>query len=96
MKNIPTASEYVSSQMALYFIETKDLQFKGSRVHELMIEFAKLHVEAALKAVNEAHYKIRVGGSLQFPELLGHKSLDERLKAEKGIILLAYPLELIK
>lgn len=54
MNKIPTAEELVQQGFSNPpFIEIKDLQFKGDKVCELMNNFAKLHVEAALKAASE-------------------------------------------
>ncbi len=55
--NILTAEEFLHSQ---YFSATPDLDFE--EVKKQMIEFAKLHVEAALKRVNKkARIKLHDG-----------------------------------
>ena len=40
MSKLPTAEEF-----------EQNLQFNGLNIHDIMIEFAKLHVKAALEAV---------------------------------------------
>jgi hypothetical protein len=45
MNTIPTAEEF--------FLLDKNWGFAGKQVHRKMIEFAKLHVEAALKAASK-------------------------------------------
>jgi hypothetical protein len=47
-EKIPTASEWLES----FGADADDMYYKQS-VEEAMIEFAKLHVEAALKAANK-------------------------------------------
>jgi hypothetical protein len=47
-EKIPTASEWLES----FGADADDMYYKSS-VEEAMIEFSKLHVEAALKAANK-------------------------------------------
>ena len=76
MSKIPTAEEICNKQF---------FGFKGELwvgVHKAMIEFAKLHVETALKAASEkAEWK---GHTLAAVEICDYSILD------------AYPLENIK
>ena len=74
MKQIPTAEEYLRNYVGNNIIAYGDIT-------HIMIEFAKLHVEAALKeAVKHLPYDDKMNQSL----------LDERA------ILNSYPLEKIK
>lgn len=71
MKKIPTAEEFVSS----YSPDTRD------QVPEMLIEFAKLHVKAALEAAAE---------NAETTEYYGALIIDDES------ILSAYPEENIK
>ena len=82
MSKIPTAEEVCNKQF---------FGFKGELwvgVHKAMIEFAKLHVEAALKEAGENAF------------ITNHKPTleDDRVykKIDKDSILNAYPLDNIK
>jgi hypothetical protein len=77
MNKIPTAEEFMNRP----FGQKWDTQ-------TLMIEFAKLHVEAALREANESAF------------ITNHKATldDDRVykKIDENSILNAYPLTLIK
>ena len=74
MSKIPTAEEFLDANTSGIIDEIK--------CKELMIEFAKIHVEAALK---EANRKVIVT-----------YYYDEGIRVNKDSILNAYPLENIK
>jgi hypothetical protein len=73
MKKIPTAEEYANSIYQEYPV--------SKEVHELMIEFTKLHVEAALKEASKKS-KAKEG------QITDYKLTNS--------ILNSYPLENIK
>jgi hypothetical protein len=76
MKNLPTAEEFLESQHKT----VPNIEFD---IRQVMIEFAKLHVEAALKEASEnASVYADEGGYSEF--------VDEQS------ILNSYPLENIK
>ena len=75
MSNIPTAEEF--------FRLSEDWGKTGEQVHQKMIEFANLHVEAALK---EAVKKVIVNNYIG----------EGGIKVSKNSILNSYPLENIK
>jgi hypothetical protein len=77
MNNIPTAEKF--------FLLAENWGFAGKQVHEKMIEFAKLHVKAALK---EASEKATAGHS--YPWTHNEPYVD------KDSILNAYSLDNIK
>ena len=75
MEKIPTARQYMLSKM------------KYSPIHEeLLIEFAKLHVEAALKEASEK--ALTTWATTDF--------YDDRKVVSKSSILKSYPLTNIK
>jgi hypothetical protein len=77
MNKIPTAEEFMNRPFG-----------QGCDTQTLMIEFAKLHVEAALREANESAF------------ITNHKATldDDRVykKIDENSILNAYPLTLIK
>ena len=77
MNKIPTAEEFTNRPFG-----------QGRDTQTLMIEFAKLHVEAALREANESAF------------ITNHKATldDDRVykKIDENSILNAYPLTLIK
>lgn len=81
MSNIPTAEEFLEANLG------EELSMRGCSAlvaKDLMIEFTKLHVEAALK---EAAENIKMDSDPYHPE-------DEWV--DRNSILNAYPLENIK
>lgn len=98
MEKMPTAEEFRISQC----IDIGQDLF-NSGLHELMIEFAKLHVQAALE---EASKKVEKGEFYIFgsndDEYLFDKFMDEstigclKFSIDKESILNAYPLDKIK
>jgi hypothetical protein len=79
MEKIPTAEEFFRKNID-YVLSENDCK---EDVENAMIEFAKLHVEAALKAAGEnAHTK--------------DVPYTEDTEVDKGSILNSYPLENIK
>jgi len=81
MKNLPTAQEFLGKNID-YVLE-KDCK---EDVEQAMIEFAKLHVEAALKEASENAKIIDVGIDYSIIKWV----------ADKDSILNSYPLENIK
>ena len=86
---IPTAEEFLKTQFK-----------KGNSIgtYDLMIEFAKLHVESALKAASESKC-INMYDKTWFAQFLepGTKILDSiNITVDKESILNSYPLENIK
>lgn len=80
MKNIPTAAEYVQ----LNFDSIDEFDFESNRRN--LIEFARIHVEAALKEASEK-------AELEY----SHTEYgDDIMKVDKESILNAYPLTNIK
>lgn len=50
--NILTAEEFMQQGFSKPpYIDVMNLQFKGKKVHELIIEFAKLHLQAQQEAI---------------------------------------------
>ena len=98
---IPTAEEYIGSGLDGLedFIKDPDiLQFYKELAKTIAIEFAKLHVEAALKAASEKGVVFLNAGYLDKGIL---KSMQEGKKYDvcrlsKESITNAYPLENIK
>jgi hypothetical protein len=76
--NLPTAEEFLK--------EAQSNPTKGWTTHKAMIEFAKLHVEAALKAASEK--ALLQWASCDF--------YDNTQVVSKSSILNAYPLTKIK
>jgi hypothetical protein len=84
MSKIPTADEFLNKEYYLIVLDSKDTWVNVGDMERAMIEFAKLHVEAALK---EALDSIPCLGS----------SSDIATYAEvKDAVLNAYPLTNIK
>jgi hypothetical protein len=89
MNNLPTAEEFLNSNslkghVAMDSVNEDDIVTD-------MIEFAKLHVEAALKAAAE---KARVCNVDDHDPLTGQEFISSEVV--KDSILNAYPLNLIK
>jgi hypothetical protein len=86
MKNLPTAKELIETDYFSLHLDTDSICL-GS-IETAMIEFAKLHVEAALREANESAF------------ITNHKATldDDRVykKIDENSILNAYPLTLIK
>ena len=80
MTNIPTAKEFWDSKC-----KTDELKSPG----DIMIEFAKIHVEAALKAASE---KARIKSNTQ----QGNFMFIDDFVVKKESILNSYPLENIE
>lgn len=78
MSNIPTAKEYANSIYQEYPV--------SKEIHELMINFAKLHVKAALKEASEK--ALTKWASTDF--------YDNTKIVSKDSILKSYPLTNIK
>ena len=84
MKQIPTAEEILNNNVYITQDGIEDVHDSLSTVADVMIEFAKLHVEAALKAASE---------NARLKELEIHLSDGS---VDKDSILNSYPLENIK
>ena len=88
MNNIPTAEEYLVSQSvsknnAIVMAALSN----GEHTVKRMIEFAKLHVEAALKAASE---KVKMKIREDIHEL---DMNDDWMEVDKNSILTAYSLD---
>jgi hypothetical protein len=94
MEKIPTAEELLKSKQ---YDWVEDVDTLGC-----MIEFAKLHVEAALKAVSENVQLMAVEARWELPENADNPfdyvedDLGNITTIDKKTILNAYPLENIK
>ena len=88
--NIPTAEEYIENNMIDYW-DGGSGQYKEDDVKKALIEFAKLHVEAALKQASKTSKtkRIKVG------ETINHYNINENV-IDKRSIINAYPLTNIK
>jgi hypothetical protein len=110
MSNIPTAEEF----LCMKDVDDCDMILSTTihNVRKAMIEFAKLHVEAALKAASE-NAEIRINDnysesySLVKSEIVNYNSMgvynvyaeectNHRIEVFEESILNAYPLDLIK
>lgn len=69
MGQIPTAEDYIKKNLTDFWQGGK-AQYSGEDVAKAMVEFAKLHAEAALK---EAEKSIKIG--------LSHKAKDSILNS---------------
>lgn len=93
MSNIPTAEEFRLEQNLLPDLSPlkclDGIMLNGNeRIEKLMVEFAKLHVEAALKEVSE---------KAELEKLAPWEEDDGLLRdIDKGSILNAYSLKNIK
>ena len=86
MSKIPTAEEKLKANFYNgSFIEINSGDFED--IKNIMIEFTKLHVEAALKQASEKA-TVNINGFIQ--------EYDENCCVDKDSILNAYPLENIK
>ena len=91
MEKIPTAKEYfLKTVFPVSFVNRRDeieLCFETTPDYqesvEIMIEFAKLHVEAALKSASAT-------------DIISGRSYKHRAEHDKDSILNSYPLENIK
>lgn len=90
---IPTAEEFAKYQLTVQHVPHFDRTiFKGSQMKEMMIEFAKLHVKAALEnaakyADLHSKYKPQIG---EQPDINCNKYIYQ------NSILNSYPLNQIK
>ena len=89
MKNIPTAEE---------FYDKKDINGLPMSFNEKMIEFAKLHVETALKeAFLNSEMRVSENDTNEYPSFVSN--YDDgyvTITVSKDSILNAYPLTNIK
>ena len=53
-KNVPTADEFLNKEYYHIVLDSKDTWVNVGDIESAMVEFAKLHVEAALKAAGNA------------------------------------------
>jgi hypothetical protein len=98
MKNLPTAEEWLK-----HFEENA---YPSTSISECMIEFAKLHVEAALKEASEKATWQNESFDTYFGDLrnfdfidtdgAGDPSTGHNVFVDKDSILNSYPLENIK
>jgi hypothetical protein len=94
MEKIPTAEEILSKK----FSELKSYSLLHHLIKDCMIEFAKLHVEQALKEASESRC-IKMHDKIWFAQSLepGTKILDRvNITVDKDSILNSYPIENIK
>ena len=99
MNNIPTAEELASSIYQPIHMNCNEFAIK------LAIEFAALHVEAALEAASEVYIKVqkksqhgkyRKWQTVKEGEEVDLFNFDMHYSADKKSILNAYPLKNIK
>lgn len=92
MTNIPTAEEFLNN----FHRESEDSLNKA--VEKAMIDFAKLHVEAALQAASE-NSQITLGeGWIRKEETILPNQVvyPITIKVDRNSILDAYPISMIK
>lgn len=87
---IPTAGEFLESMNI-----PPDATWGMFDIDKIMIEFAKLHVEAALKAASEKA-SMQIEETMSSVRYISHSQGDQTLIVAKDSILNAYPKELIK
>jgi hypothetical protein len=90
MNNIPTAEEFLKDKVYITKDNIEDVHDSLITVTNAMIEFTKLHLEAALKTVIENVVMEDVG------EINSEGEWNEYYIIDKKSILNAYPLENIK
>jgi hypothetical protein len=88
MNNLPTAEEFLKNKVYITKDDIEDVHDSLITVTNTMIEFAKLHVEAALKNASEKA-KMQTRNKNKFDEL-NYNIIH------KQSILNAYPLDNIK
>jgi len=95
---IPTAEELLNQRVYITQDDIEDVHDSVSTVTEAMIEFAKLHVEAALKAASEKSYVEYI--DLETKEVFDYTDVitDDGVGADvnKNSILNSYSLHKIK
>jgi hypothetical protein len=98
MSRLPTAEEFLKNKSDSFDTQMRRNTYYKDNVECLCIEFAKLHVQAALKAASESRC-INMYDKTWFAQSLepGTKILDTvNITVDKDSILNAYPLEKIK
>lgn len=98
MKNetIPTAEEFFNEFCKK---RTRVGQLNNIERLDIMVEFAKLHVEAALKAASEKATLLENGNLTYFDRYIveeGNHYSETEIDVNKDSILNSYPLENIK
>jgi len=83
MEQIPTADEFLNKEYYHIVLDSKDTWVNVGDIERAMVEYAKLHVEAALKEASEK-------AQIQMDE---H---DLSCSVNKNSILNSYPLSNIK
>jgi hypothetical protein len=101
MEKIPTAEDFLQDHHQIshfYDDKTDRMVCFSSDVQKAMIEFAKLHVEAALKAASESRCINMFDKPWKAYSLEpGTKILDVvNITVNKNLIINSYPLENIK
>jgi hypothetical protein len=81
MEKIPTAEEFLMKVEIVNTLDDKQTYLNNVKNH--MIEFAKLHVDEALKAASAT-------------DIISGRSYKHRAEHDKDSILKSYPLENIK
>jgi hypothetical protein len=89
--NIPTAEEFIRKEYDKSGDSLESINCEGHHVQFMLVEFAKLHVEAALK---EASNKALLKDEGRY--VLGDEDWHEDLVVDKKSILNAYPLTNVK
>lgn len=98
MNNIQTAEEFLKNKVYIAQDDIEDVHDSMSNVVEAMLEFTKLHVEAARKEILEkstAYYYI-YGTTDDINRIEEYDLTGLKCTIDKESILDAYPLENIK
>ena len=96
MKKIPTANKLIRENDTLILHKVEYVSYKETR--SLMVEFAKMHVEAALKEASEKA-RVQMGESYMREQIIIHpNSLIDTviITADAESILNSYSLDNIK
>ena len=99
MKEIPTAKEFLEEKCYITNDGVEDIHDSLLNVKDAMIEFAKLHVEAALKAAEKSNFINAEGISISPKSNNLHWTAYGnvgKITYNKDSILNAYPLDNIK
>lgn len=93
---IPTAEEFLRNKKNMIGLRSQasPLGSEGTEI-EVMIEFAKLHVEAALKEASEKA-SMQIKETMSNVRYISHSQGNQTFIVAKDSILKAYPLDNIK
>jgi hypothetical protein len=98
MAEIPTADEFLNKEYYHIVLDSKDTWVNVGDIESTMVEFARIHVEAALKAASEKA-KASLGKDwIRKEETIHPGQLVDTIiiKVDKDSILNSYPLSNIK